>query len=254
MSFKVDAYSDIGTKKNVNQDALLIKQATVKTIGNVCLGVLCDGMGGLSCGEVASAAFIDRMDSWFKGEFPKLLETLGENVDLELLIEKVKNQWNDITTEINDKLKSYGIEKGIRLGTTVVAIIIIGNKYLVMNVGDSRAYKFYKKKIEQVSHDQSYVQQQLELGRMTEEEAKHSDKKSVLLQSIGASEHVVPECFYGETERGWHFLLCSDGLWRKLTHKEIIGITPQKDGIKRLTDLVKNRGETDNISGLIISI
>jgi serine/threonine protein phosphatase PrpC len=254
MSFKVDAYSDIGTKKSVNQDALLVKQAKVPEVGNICLAVLCDGMGGLSCGEVASSTFIDRMDSWFKEELPKLIETGNTAVLTNTQFDKIKNSWTSLTTDMNEKLKNYGASKGIRLGTTVVAIMIIENEYMVMNVGDSRAYKFNKQSLEQISHDQSYVQQQIELGRMTKEEADSSDKKSVLLQCIGASEKVVPEFFNGTNQKGLHFFLCSDGLWRKLTSKEIVEITPQKNGIKKLTDIVKNRGETDNISGLLVSV
>ncbi len=263
MSYKVDAYSDIGTKKNVNQDALLIKQAKAKDIGNICMGVLCDGMGGLSCGEVASSAFVNRMDDWFKTELPSLLmlsdatEKLDTAIDEDFsskILKRVQGHWSSIVTQMNNKLRDYGAKNGMRLGTTVVAILILGDYYLTMNVGDSRAYKFNKKQLAQVSHDQSYVQQQVELGRMTEEEALHSDKKSMLLQCIGASEIVQPEFFTGEVERNLHFMLCSDGLWRKLEAKEIVEIAPQKNGIKRLTDLVISRGETDNISGLIITV
>jgi serine/threonine protein phosphatase PrpC len=89
---------------------------------------------------------------------------------------------------------------------------------------------------------------------MTEAEAMHSDKKSMLLQCIGASESVVPEFFKGQIEKNLNFLLCSDGLWRKLEDKEIVSIAPQKNGIKKLTEMVMNRGESDNVSGLIISI
>ncbi len=263
MSFKVDAYSDIGTRKNVNQDALLIKQAKVKGLGNVCMGILCDGMGGLSCGEVASAAFVDRMDTWFKTEFSSLLrepnatEKLDNGADEDIaqrILNRVEGHWGAIVTQMNNKLNEYGAQKSIRLGTTVVGLLIIGDEYLTMNVGDSRAYKFNKRNLVQVSHDQSYVQQQLELGRMTEEEAMHSDKKSMLLQCIGASDVVIPEFFRGHIERNIHFLLCSDGLWRKLENKEIMGIASQRNGIKKLTDLVISRGESDNISGLIITI
>ncbi len=268
MSYKVDAYSDIGTKKNVNQDALLIKRAKVSGIGPVCMGILCDGMGGLSCGEVASSAFVDRMDIWFRTDLKALLTgadstvPLGKSshidsnskIDINTALYRIKEQWEYIVHDMNDRLKEYGNSNGIRLGTTVVAIIILGNKYLAMNVGDSRAYKFTRRELGLITHDHSYVQQQIDLGRMTKEEAEKSDKKSVLLQCIGASEKVTPEFYGGEVIRNMNFLLCSDGLWRKVTPKEIIKIAPQRNGIKKLTDLVIDRGESDNISGLIITV
>ena len=263
MSFKVDAYSDKGVKKNVNQDALVIKQAKVNGVGNICMGILCDGMGGLSCGEVASSAFVNRMDSWFRQELPYLFSDPNATEPLNgkqnehpaaLLLSRVEGQWKKLVQEMNDRIKDYGVSKGMRLGTTVVAIIIIGDKYLTMNVGDSRAYKFTKRQMEQISHDHSYVQQQLELGRMSAQEANASDKKSMLLQCIGASETVIPEFFSGTIEKNQHFLLCSDGLWRKLEAKEIMDIAPQRNGINKLAELVIRRGETDNISGLIVSV
>lgn len=268
MGYKVDAYSDIGTRKNVNQDALLIKRAKVKNIGEICMGVLCDGMGGLSCGEVASSAFVDRMDVWFRKELPGLLSGQGatallsdegpstgnENIDINLVFSQIEDQWFNIVRDMNERLKAYGNSNGIKLGTTVVAIIFLGDKYLSMNVGDSRAYKFNHRALSLISHDHSYVQQQIDLGRMTEEEALVSDKKSVLLQCIGASEVATPEFYNGVTDRGQHYLLCSDGLWRKLSAKEMIKIAPQRNGIRKLSELVMRRGESDNISGLIISV
>ena len=82
MKYNTDAYSDVGIKKTVNQDALLIKQANSRDRGRICMACLCDGMGGLSCGEVASATFIDRMDNWFREELPAALVT--ENVTMQL--------------------------------------------------------------------------------------------------------------------------------------------------------------------------
>ena len=89
---------------------------------------------------------------------------------------------------------------------------------------------------------------------MTYEEAVNSDKKSILLQCIGASEEVKPDFYRGICYKGEHYLLCSDGLWRKLEPNEIVELATKKNGVKELTELVKKRGETDNISGLLISI
>ena len=263
MGFLVDAYSDKGIKKEVNQDALLVKQASVNGIGNICLGVLCDGMGGLSCGEVASSSFIDRMDEWFKNIFPTLLIDNAKTISLggdtfiydkEDLKKRIELSWKQLVTEMNRKLKAYGEDNHIRLGTTVVAIIIIGDIYLSMNVGDSRGYIFDKKSIEMISHDQSYVQQQIELGRMTVEEAERSDKKSVLLQCVGASEQVIPEFFEGKIRKGCHFILCSDGFWRKISNQEIVSIASRPKGLEQLALMAMQRGENDNISSLIISV
>ena len=269
--YTIDAYSDIGNKKKVNQDALLVKQARTSSFGRVCFACLCDGMGGLSQGEIASASFINRMSQWFQNEFPLLLtESLtGGTEDLSMAVTEdlssaeprrndywrhIESQWALICRQMNQGLRQYGDSQGIRLGTTVVAALFIQDEYLVMSVGDSRAYMIDKKNINQITHDQSYVQQQIDLGRMTPEQAASSSQKSVLLQCVGASENVFPDFFRGKIEKKNRFLLCSDGLWRLLKNEEIIKWTAQKDGIKKMTEMVKGRGETDNISGLVIGV
>lgn len=263
MEYIIDAYSDIGNRKKVNQDALLVKQARTSSLGRVCFACLCDGMGGLSQGEIASASFINRMSQWFQNEFPTLLTpSADETEDLSLggpapytgYWRKIEAQWAMICRQMNQGLGQYGREQGIRLGTTAVAIMLIGNEYLIMSVGDSRAYLMDKKSISQLTHDQSYVQQQMDMGRMTAEQAAVSSQKSVLLQCIGASENVFPDFFKGKFDRKSRFLLCSDGLWRLLKNEELIKYSAQKDGIKKMTEIVKGRGETDNISGLVIGV
>ncbi len=261
MKFKTDAYSDIGTKKSVNQDALLLKQASIQKDKTICFACLCDGMGGLSQGEVASSSFIKRMDEWFNTELPSLLSEEGCTEELNKLqadrcvnLDAVKVHWEHIVQQMNLRIQRYGDSQGIRLGTTVIAILIMNDEYIAMNVGDSRAYRFDSSEIELISHDHSYVQQQIDMGRMTNEEALASDKKSVLLQCIGASEIVEPEFYFGKCKEGLNFLLCSDGLWRHLTTEEIKGIAVQNKGLENLTKIVMERGETDNISSLLISM
>lgn len=260
MSFKTDAYTDIGTRKKVNQDAILIKQARSRSIGKICFACLCDGMGGLSSGEVASSAFVTRMDRWFVNEFPGLItdeavtEVLSGGENNTNIWKLVQIHWNRIVQEMNMKIARYGEERDIKLGTTVVMILLMDGKYMVMSVGDSRAYVFDKKDIRCITHDHSYVQQQMDQGRMTAEEAEKSDKKSLLLQCVGASSVVTPDFFTGDYSTGCNYLLCSDGLWRKLSPKEIINVSVTKNGIQQLVERVKDRGETDNISGLVISV
>ena len=136
MSYKTDAFSFIGVKKKVNQDALIIKQAKTADGGNVCMACLCDGMGGLSQGEVASATFVKRMDEWFKNELPRVLMPSDITEDLTQEMDayshywgQIKAQWQGIIQKTNERLMRYGEDRGIELGTTVVAIIII-NKSL----------------------------------------------------------------------------------------------------------------------------
>ncbi|MBP5326004.1 MAG: serine/threonine-protein phosphatase [Pseudobutyrivibrio sp.] len=259
--FNTDAITDIGIKKSVNQDALLIKQAHSASVGDICFGCLCDGMGGLSAGEIASSALVHRMDEWFRVELPGLLsrpdftESLAESPACEnIYLRQVEKNWDFIVNEMNIRLQQYGLQKGIRIGTTIVAILVIENDYIIMNVGDSRAYRCSDVECDLLTHDHSYVQKQMDMGRMTKEEAKVSDKKSVLLQCVGASEQVVPSFYYGKCGDNNKYLLCSDGLWRRMEEKEILNMLKRKQALEAMTNLVKERGETDNISGLVIAV
>ena len=261
MKYKTEAHTDIGTKKSTNQDALLIKQASNKNIGHICMACLCDGMGGLSSGEVASATFIERMDRWFKEELPAALAKDDVTVQLDNSIpneldyfRQIELQWNEIVQRANVELAQYGINKGIKLGTTTIAILIIEKSYIAMNVGDSRIYKIHSGELTQITHDQSFVQKEIDAGRMTVEESKSCNKKSVLLQCVGASETVKPDFHYGQVQEEDSLLLCSDGLWRKLNNDEIVLNINEKNGINKLIEMVKQRGETDNISGIVVSI
>jgi serine/threonine protein phosphatase PrpC len=261
MKYSTDAYTDIGVKKKVNQDALLVKKAQMGSGKTICFSCVCDGMGGLSCGEIASSAFVHRMDEWFKIELPQLFsrndytEQLDNQMDNKnIYFRLIERSWNNIVQEMNGRLQDYGNKQGIRLGTTVVALIIIENEYLAMNVGDSRVYRINGNNIDVITHDQSYVQQQIDLGRMTPEEARVSDKKSMLLQCIGASEVVVPEFYSGRCNAKDNYMLCSDGLWRRLEPEDMTKLVTKKKGLAKMTELVKERGETDNISGLLVSV
>ena len=237
--FNTEAFTDIGVKKSVNQDSLLIKQAHSANVGDICFGCLCDGMGGLSAGEVASSAVVHRMDEWFTVELPELLklpdftEQLEEELSCDnIYLRQVEKNWCHIAKEMNLRLQRYGNQKGIRIGTTIVAILVIENDYIIMNVGDSRAYACSDDRCDLLTHDHSFVQQQIDAGRMTVEEAKVSDKKSVLLQCIGASEEVVPSFYYGKCDALNKYLLCSDGLWRRLEENEISKMLQKKKSLE----------------------
>ena len=123
--FKVDAYSDIGNKKKVNQDSLIVKQARTNNIGRVCFACLCDGMGGLSQGEVASASFVNRMGQWFENEFSRIIAVEDATEDLSQanpvptdFFRQVEAQLEMIVRQMNQGLKQYGSEQGFKLGTT----------------------------------------------------------------------------------------------------------------------------------------
>lgn len=252
MNFMIAANSDVGIKKSTNQDSLLIKVAQTN-LGKVCLCVVCDGMGGLSNGELASATVIRTMEHWFENTFPAMLNRGFQPEDLKL-------QWDNIVLEQNQKLASHAARRGTRMGTTIVALLIINNYYYIMNVGDSRAY-LLTDQLYQLTKDQSFVQYELDAGRITEEEAMYHPQRNVLLQCVGASDVVTPDFYEGPVYPDSVFMLCSDGFRHIITPEEIYEqLNPTVLVSERvmlehavwLTELNKQRREVDNISVAVI--
>lgn len=252
MNFMIAAHSDVGIKKNTNQDSLLIKVAQTN-LGRVCLCVVCDGMGGLAKGELASATVIKTFESWFENQFPAMIERGFEPDELKL-------EWDNIVLEQNQRLSTYASRQGTRMGTTIVALLIVGNEYYIMNVGDSRAYMLTNQ-LYLLTKDQTVVQYQLDMGMLTWEEAKVHPQRNVLLQCVGASEVVTPDFYSGQVYPNTVFALCSDGFRHVITPEEIfdkfnprvlVNEQTMKNNAVWLTELNKQRREVDNISVALI--
>lgn len=252
MNFIVSGNTDIGLTKSTNQDSLSIKVINTKQ-GRMVFAVLCDGMGGLAKGEVASASVIRAFDEWARNELPKLCEApLEDSV--------IRSQWEKIVIEQNIKIKAYGAGLGIKLGTTLTAMLVTQNRYYVVNVGDTRAYELYNG-IKQITRDQTFVAREVELGNMTEEQARVDERRSVLLQCIGASEEVYPDLFFGDVQTNAVYMLCCDGFRHEITPTEIYDkFQPEKllneemmnNASKELIELNKQRSERDNITVALI--
>ncbi len=252
MDFIVSANTDIGIAKSTNQDSLLVKVADT-IFGKVVLSVLCDGMGGLQSGEIASASVVNAFNNWFADTF---LQGSNQTIDFE----SVKNQWSDIIFEMNEKIKQYGDRNGFRLGTTVCAMLFFQNKYLLLNVGDTRAYEL-SDNVYQLTKDHTVVAHEIEMGYITEVEAENDPRRNVLLQCCGASDIVYPDFFLEEIKPDTVYMLCTDGFRHVVTSDEIYAyFAPNtlydKDTMDKnagyLIELNKQRLERDNISVVLI--
>jgi serine/threonine protein phosphatase PrpC len=204
MHFISAVHTDKGIKKEVNQDAMLLKIANTEK-GRVAFGVICDGMGGLEQGEVASGALVRSMANWFDRRLPDFLRQ-------GLTVELLRREWSAIVGERNARIQAYGQNRGIQLGTTMVALLLVEGTYYIVNVGDSRVYLLCQQnQIRCLTRDQTVIQRDLDAGRITYEEAINSPQRNVLLQCIGASPTVIPDYYTGEFQEDTMFLLCSDG-------------------------------------------
>lgn len=250
-SFQVAYHTDIGIKKKTNQDSILIK-AVAKNEKEVLLAVLCDGMGGMDKGEVASASMVRDFSEWLTDIYIK-----QDGWD----IETIKEQWIGLMEGCNRRLIQYGQESGIQLGTTVTALLVHSEgDYLIGHIGDTRVYHVTDQ-MDQLTEDHTFVAREIKRGNMTPEQAKTDHRRNVLLQCVGVNSTIEPQFVEGTIKNGEAFLLCSDGLRHQCADSELLGyLSPArfrtKDEIKKalveVVELNKQRQETDNISVIYV--
>lgn len=252
MNFIVQASTDRGNTKEKNQDSLSVKVVNT-SIGKMVFAVLCDGMGGLEKGEVASATIVNAYNKWLINELPLLCNTGISDGD-------IRRAWVGIADEYNEKIKSYGKSHGVSLGTTLTAMLITSNRYYIINIGDTRAYEIDKEVII-LTRDQTLVAREIDHGRLTKEEAAVDSRRNVLLQCIGASDHIYPDMFFGVTKKDTVYMLCSDGFRHEISQEEIYAYMQpsqmsdpnrMKANMDMLIQLNKDRLERDNISVIAV--
>lgn len=252
MNFIVSANTDIGLTKSTNQDSLSVKVINTNQ-GRMVFAVLCDGMGGLEKGEVASASLVRAFDTWARNELPLLC-----NAPIEDSV--IRTQWEKIITEQNETIKAYGARQGVKIGTTVVVMLLTQTRYYILNVGDSRAYELTTS-IKQITDDQTFVAREVALGNMTEEQARVDERRSVLLQCVGASDAVYPDMFFGDVATNAVYMLCCDGFVHEITSDEmfqklqpsiLLDDNTMNQNSLELINLIKQRQERDNISVLLV--
>ena len=253
MEYIATFHTDVGITKKTNQDSLAIKIIETKK-GIASFGIVCDGMGGLAKGELASREVIMAFCDWFDNTFVDDAEN-GEFTEDRLI-----SQWNEIIQLQNKRLGRYGEENRLQLGTTVTAMLMYEEQYYIVHVGDSRVYEL-SDKLSVLTKDQTFVAREIAAGRMTYEQAKTDPRRSILLQCVGASPVVEPEFSKGVVKKDTTYMICSDGFRHEISEEEIMEkIGPvqaydedkMKFGCIYLTELDKNRGETDNITVVLI--
>lgn len=252
MEFYISASTDVGTHRNVNQDSLFVRKLHTPT-GKMVFAVLCDGMGGLRHGEVASASLISGFTEWMYKALPELSrERLEDWV--------IKKHWSDVITDQNARIRSYGQQNRCSLGTTVTALLLTEYRYFLLNIGDSRAYAIGESVI-QLTEDHTLVANEVRLGNLTREQAETAPGRNVLTKCVGVQESVRPDMFFGTPVGNTTYMLCSDGFRHLITPDEMrehlmpvgeAGISGMKSQEEYLIELDKRRGETDNISVITI--
>lgn len=236
---KTFSMTDIGKRREMNQDYVFTSETAVGNLPNLFL--VADGMGGHKAGEYASRFTVD---------------TIVESVKASRETEPVAIM-KEAVTKANELLieEARADEKKSGMGTTIVVATILGKKLYVANVGDSRLY-LVNREISQITRDHSLVEEMVRLGEMDKAEAKDHPDKNVITRAIGAIPDVVIDFFEVELEEEDTVLMCSDGLTNMIEDEDIKKIIlTQRDIAEKAEKLIMTANENggkDNITVVVI--
>lgn len=231
--------TDIGLNRDTNQDLIDV----VHNQYNDTIYILCDGMGGYKGGEIAASECSKIIKKEF--EKAKFKDVLSIKEWLYIVIKKANKAINAIAK------KNAELEK---MGTTIVCLVISGNHKVYASVGDSRIYSYNHKNLTQLSEDQTFAQALLKAGYINQKEADIHPKKNLLLCAIGSNEDDLDIQIKETNEE--NYLLCSDGLYNMIDHKELHKIITNNEELDKkaqtLIDVANQNGGKDNISVILV--
>ena len=222
------------------------------------LVVLADGMGGYNAGEVASGmattVIITEMQQILTAARPY---DIDQRNNQEIATRLVREQVLKANASIYHAAQSQPQYAG--MGTTLVVCLFYDNKTLVAHLGDSRLYRMRDNVLKQVTRDHSLLQEQIDSGLITPEQAKHAQHKNLVTKALGIDPSVEPEIHEYPTKPGDIYLLCSDGLC-DMVEDDDIGMTLQALGAnlklaaQQLVQMANDNGGRDNVSVILVRV
>ena len=238
---KIFAMTDVGRKREVNQDYVYVTDKPIGPFPNLL--AVADGMGGHKAGDFASKYTV--------GVLREELESTPLNKPEEIL--------RNVVSIANDKLIEVA-SADIKLegmGTTLVVATVVGNTLYFANVGDSRLY-LINEKIRQISKDHSLVEEMVRVGGIDREAARTHPDKNIITRAVGALDTLEIDFFSEELKAGDIVLICSDGLTNMLEDKEIGRILRERASLEekagKLVAAANDNGGKDNIAVILIDL
>ncbi len=244
--------SDVGQVRELNEDcwglfetlsrSLELSPETIERKGR--LYAVADGMGGHAAGEVAS-----------KRAISVLFQQYYEDPDVDLVRSLERSFWA-ANAEIYAQAATHPEQSG--MGTTMVAAVVQDDELVVANVGDSRAYLIRDGQAEQISHDHSWVNEQVEAGLLTESEAETHVYRNIITRSLGSRPDVPVDTFSLPLQVGDSLLLCTDGVSNEVRAPEIGQIISEASGADQaassLIATANRRSGADNLTAVVVRV
>ena len=255
MGIQFSAKSDIGRVRTNNEDSFFADP-------DIGLFLVADGMGGHNSGEVASKMACEIISKNLKTALEKSPDADTTRVIFGENNPQVSEPANNLISAIRlanrvifEASQNYTQNHG--MGTTLVAALIRNKSYVISWVGDSRIYLVRHGQIQQLTTDHSLVQEQINRGIITNEQAEASEFKNILTRALGTAENVDAEIAETPTFVGDFLLLCTDGLTRMLPDSVILETVKKHNDPEAICDelikLANDAGGRDNVTALVIS-
>lgn len=239
---KIRGMTDVGKIRNANQDSFDYGELS----GGAAFAVVCDGMGGARGGAVASSTAVKAISEAVREGFAGCDGGASE----------LSGLLNDAVSKANAGVYDYALEhEELRgMGTTVVAVLVCGQNAVVANAGDSRAYHICKDGIVQITRDHSIVQDMVENGSLTPDEAATHPKKNIITRALGVEKHLDIDFFETSFMPGEALLLCTDGLTNHVDMATIERVFREcgEQSPDELIRLANNAGGSDNITVVVM--
>jgi len=240
VKFTCAARTDVGIVRTGNEDNYLM-------LAEHGIFIVADGMGGHAAGEVASEMAV-RITSQSIGSLRGLSdEEAGD---------RIRRAIRSANDAIFERTLSEHDKRG--MGTTATVLVLMPGRYLIGQVGDSRAYLLRDGQLQQVTKDHSYVQEQVDAGLLTPDQARVHPYSNVITRCVGAGIDVAPDIYFGSLDPGDVLLLASDGLTGMLEDEQISNIMESEGGpqvwVDRMVAEANRRGGLDNITAIVVRI
>jgi protein phosphatase len=218
------------------------------------LAVLADGMGGYNAGEVASGIAVELIKTEMK---KSLSEKMPEELNGQAVEQLVVQHATSANASIYQAAQSHPQYSG--MGTTLVVALWHDNKMSVGHIGDSRLYRLRGEKLEQVTRDHSLLQEQIDSGMITKEQAKHSQNKNLVTRAVGIDPQVETEVHTYPVQPGDIYLLCSDGLSDMVTDEDVeLTLSSLQTNLplaaQQLVQQANDNGGRDNVSVILVRV
>lgn len=235
--------TDVGLIRRNNQDYCLCE----KLSDTLAWAAVCDGMGGANGGNIASMEACHEIS-----------RILAEELKPDMEEDAVRNLMENAVLSANTKVfeMSCADDELSGMGTTVELVVIMGEKMHVVHAGDSRVYRITPDEIIQVTTDHSLVQQLVELGQITQEEARFHPSKNYITRALGVEPELELDYLIEPFEKGDIALMCTDGLSNYFSNEELLSAVmsfKEKEELAQgLVDIAKDCGGSDNITVAVI--